>query len=432
MGNQAPGVIPIYATGSGTAYVSGNSAIRILFTNPTWSSYSAYNAHMATGVFGQSSYQDFRKAKTGDTVIGGKTIIGYMGNFDNANVGTSNVHLHISYNDAETDYMAVDETEDPTIFLKAKYLKYAVGWNNRGPFSCVDSAGSGGVDVYFLVDLTGSFEDDLVNFKSQAPGIIASLKAKNANTRFGLGKFEDYPIYPFGEASYGDQAYQRLVDLTTDTTLILNAINGLYTRNGYDIPESQLTALFQAATGAGQDLSGLGYSNASISAGQQASFRKDANKLILLWTDAPFHNPGDSGNIAYPGPSKAQVASAILSAGINNCDRLPCSPGFSSTDHTEAAAVEGLDESGLRAMVVGISSGSDGLSDLQDIARLTGARAPENGVDCDSDGTLDISPGGPLVCGISTTGDGIGAAIESLVEAALIIKYTSFLPVIHD
>lgn len=242
------------------------------------------------------------------------------------------------------------------------------------------------VDVYMLVDLTGSFYDDLPIFKAQAPEIIADLQASNPNTRFGLGKFEDYPIFPFGDASYGDKAYERLVDLTFDTDLVLDTINGLFTRNGLDWPESQLPALYQAATGAGQDLSGVGYPGASIPPGQQANFRDRATKIFLLWTDAPFHYPGDPGNIPYPGPSFDETVDAILA----------------------------LDP----PMVIGISSGGGGYSDLAAMARATNALAPRGGVDCDGDGAIDLAEGEPLVCTISYSGAGIAEAIVALVEAA--------------
>jgi hypothetical protein len=234
-------------------------------------------------------------------------------------------------------------------------------------------------------------------FSKQVPGILSSLRASNANTRFGLGKFEDYPINPFGSAASGDKAYERLVDLTFDTCVISNTVAGLITRNGADGPESQLPALYQAATGAGQDLSGAGYPGASIPAGQQASFRDGAAKLFLLWTDAAFHLPGDPGDIPYPGPSFAETVNAILDP----------------------------------PKVIGISSGTGGVPDLEDIATATGALAPAGGVDCDDDGTMDIATGEPLVCTIATTGAGIGEAITALVEAGTESAARSvFLPVV--
>lgn len=249
---------------------------------------------------------------------------------------------------------------------------------------------AGALDVFLLVDLSGSFWDDLPVFKTQAPDIISSLRASNPDSRFGLAKFEDYPIPPFGSAAAGDKAYERLVDLTFDTDVVLDTISALFTRFGDDAPQSQLPALYQAATGAGQDLSGVGFPGASIPPGQQANFRDGVTKLFLLWTDAPFHQPGDPGAIPYPGPSFSETVDAILA----------------------------LDP----PKVIGISSGPFGVPDLQQIAEATGAVAPTDGVDCDGDGAIDIAEGEPLVCSIATSGEGIGEAITALVEAASVMR----------
>jgi hypothetical protein len=247
---------------------------------------------------------------------------------------------------------------------------------------------AGALDLFLLVDLSGSFADDLPVFQAQAPGIIDSLKTLNPNVRFGLGRFEDYPISPFGSAADSDQAYARVTDLTFDTEAVKTVVSSLTTKNGADAPQSQLAALYQAATGAGQDLSGSGFPGASILAGQQANFRNPATKLFLLWTDAAFHLPGDPGDIPYPGPS------------------------FTDT----IAAIEALDP----PMVMGISiDPDDGLGDLTDMATATNAFAPAGGVDCDGDGTADIGEGGPLVCELSSFGAGIGEALVNIVEAAV-------------
>lgn len=250
-------------------------------------------------------------------------------------------------------------------------------------------AGYSPLDVYMLVDLSGSFADDLPIFKAQAPNMIMNLEASFPGTRFGLGKFEDYPIHPFGDASSGDKAYERIIDLTFDTDAVLSCISSLFTRYGEDGPQSQLPALYQAATGAGQDLSGVGFPGASIPPGQQANFRDGATKLFVLWTDAPFHNPGDPGTIPYPGPSFDETVEAINS----------------------------LDP----PMVIGISSGSGGVADLRRMAVATGALAPAGGVDTNGDGIIDILEGQPLVCAISPSGVGIAEAIEALVGAAAVL-----------
>lgn len=246
---------------------------------------------------------------------------------------------------------------------------------------------AGDVDLFFLVDLSQSFADDLPVFQAQAPGIIDSIKAANPNVRFGLARFEDYPIPPFGSAAHGDVAYERLIDLTFVTEAVKTLIAGLTTRSGADEPQCQLTALYQAASGAGQDL-GPGYPGASIPANQQANFRDGATKLFLMWTDASFHQPDDPGDIPYPGPTFVETV----------------------------AAIEALDP----PMVLGISvEPHAGLDDLKNMAFATGAIAPEGGVDCDGDGVVDILEGQPLVCLISEFGAGIGATIVNIVSAAV-------------
>lgn len=252
----------------------------------------------------------------------------------------------------------------------------------------------GALDVFFLVDLSGSFTDDLPIFQAQAPGIISNIQALNINSHFGLGRFEDYPINPFGSAAAGDVAYERLLDIgatlpgLNNAESMLNLIGNLTTRSGLDLPQSQLVALYQACTGAGQDLLGVGYPGASIPSGQEANFRNGATKLFLMYTDAAFHLPNDPGDIPYPGPTFAETV----------------------------AAIEALDP----PMVLGISvDPHDGLDDLREMAAATDSFAPEGGLDCDGDGVVDVAAGEPMVCLISEFGAGIGDTIVNIVEAAI-------------
>jgi hypothetical protein len=58
------------------------------------------------------------------------------------------------------------------------------------------------------------------------------------------------------------------------------------------------------------------------------------------------------------------------------------------------------------------------LSDLERIVMATGTFAPAGGVDCNNDGAIDIPAGSPIICSISSTGEGIGEAIVAVVGAA--------------
>lgn len=276
--------------------------------------------------------------------------------------------------------------------------RYAQTRNMPAPVSTVDPAAL--IDVNLLVDLSGSFADDLPSFKVQVPQLIDDLAAQFSGQfgiKFSLGTFQDYPIAPFGSAALGDVAYHLLEDFNkqdnpdNNAGVVKKAIADLSTVSGSggDDPQSQLAALFQTVTGAGQVIAAPN-AGASIT-GQKAHFRQGATKIILLFTDAGFHNPGDPGDppasIPYPGPS------------------------FDDT----VAAIKAVDP----PMVIGISSGGGGVSDLQHIAAATGALAPAGGADCDNNGTVDVPAGAPLVCTTSATSDGIGKAVAAVIQAGI-------------
>lgn len=114
------------------------------------------------------------------------------------------------------------------------------------------------------------------------------LEDFNPDVHFGLATFSDYPFGSFGTPGI-DLPYIRDVDLAklnnADGTLdaFLDTVNNLVILSGNDGPESQLVALYQIVTGAGQvvdlapyDLSGTFV----IDAGQGMSFREDALKIM--------------------------------------------------------------------------------------------------------------------------------------------------------
>lgn len=253
------------------------------------------------------------------------------------------------------------------------------------------------LDVFFLVDTTGSFSDDLPEFKSDALSIMDGILAANSDTRFGLGDFRDYPMSPYGGSA--DYAYQRVLDFPSDPTdnnkvATNTAIQALTIGWGNDAPESQLVALYQMATGSGQ--TGVpGCPSCDIAAGQDASFRSGAIKLASLWTDAGFHDSGTE--TSYPGPTYAQTIAAL-----------------NALRRRRALQFEGT---GVR--VVGVARGSDAaaLRDLTEVAEDTGAVATED-YDCNGDGTIDIFEGEAIVCP-GGTGDAITAAFESVVKATV-------------
>ena len=131
------------------------------------------------------------------------------------------------------------------------------------------------LDFTFLVDLSGSFFDDLPNFVASAKQIAVDLRADNPDVKFAIASFVDLPVSPYGSA--GDYLYKAELALTDDAAAFEATLDGLTTFNGGDFPESQWVGLWRAANGIGLNL------------------RTGSSRVIYMATDAPAHDASDYG-----------------------------------------------------------------------------------------------------------------------------------------
>ena len=131
------------------------------------------------------------------------------------------------------------------------------------------------LDFTFLVDLSGSFFDDLPNFVASAKQIAADLRADNPDVKFAIASFIDRPVSPYGAS--GDYLYQAELALTDDVAAFEATLDGLSTRSGGDFPEAQWVGLWRAANGVGLNL------------------REGSSRIIYMATDAPAHSAADYG-----------------------------------------------------------------------------------------------------------------------------------------
>ncbi len=149
------------------------------------------------------------------------------------------------------------------------------------------------VDIMFLIDVSGSYGDDLAVFRARANEIISAFEEAGQDVQISVASFSDFPISPYGGAV--DYAFRLDQPLTDDFSLVTTAINNLDLLYGRDGPESQLEALFQggeAATG----------------------WREGALPIIFLATDAGFHNSDDEPD--YPGHGLTETVDSLVSKGI--------------------------------------------------------------------------------------------------------------------
>ncbi|MCC6878029.1 MAG: hypothetical protein IT378_27200 [Sandaracinaceae bacterium] len=228
----------------------------------------------------------------------------------------------------------------------------------------------GRADVLFLVDVTASMQDEIDQIAAGlrdriAPGITAAVP----DSFLGVASLGDFPEGMCGDA--GDRPFQLLLPMTNDLNAVQAAVGALTIGNGLDRPEAQVEALYQVATGMGLGVyvppsfgcprGGVGY----------PCFRLDALPIVVLFTDAPFHN-GPSGN-----PYR--------------CTVFP-------PPHTYSEMLEALSRLDIR--VIGMYSGDgEGLNDINRVAVDTGA----------------VDDGSPLVFNIGERGERLSTSVVDAI-----------------
>jgi Uncharacterized protein conserved in bacteria (DUF2272) len=170
------------------------------------------------------------------------------------------------------------------------------------------------VDIGVVVDVSGSFDDDLANFRDEVGAIVSLVTAVYPQTRFGLATFQDYPLNDWGDST--DIPHSLIKDIGPSGAFIAG-VNAISAAGGGDTPEGQLVSLYQSITGKGQVVPSSLDGGYTIPAGLNFNFRPGSARIILLWTDASFHEP--SNTPAYPGPSLVDVINA---ASFLNARRL--------------------------------------------------------------------------------------------------------------
>jgi hypothetical protein len=232
-------------------------------------------------------------------------------------------------------------------------------------------------DVFFLVDTTGSMGGCIANIKANLSSrMIPGIRTRIRDAAFGVGHFDDFPTGGYGSGD--DTPFTVLQAMTLDIATAQAGVNLIPQHYGNDWEESQVEALYQTATG-----EGLG-SWVDAWAGPDCRgapcFRSGALPIVLLFTDAPFHN-GPDGRAPYSG---------ILP--------LP---------HVWSEAIEELN--GIHAKVLGlVSSGGSDRSDpawahVEDTVVATGA--------------VDLMTGRPIMFNIGYDASGLTDGVIDAVEA---------------
>lgn len=211
------------------------------------------------------------------------------------------------------------------------------------------------MDVFMNMDTTGSMSQELQNLQTTlANSIIPQIQMQLPNTQFGVGSFEDFPLDGYG-SSGSDQPFQLAQQITNDILAVQSAVIGLSLGNGVDIPESNIEALYQIATGEG--LAGPGGTNVpanNVGIGG-VGFREGALPVIVSITDAISHDTAS-----------------------NACSEEQYSGAVAGVAHSQQQAVDAL--GAICGRVIQIAAGSTGActayADAVEFAEATGSVVP--------------------------------------------------------
>lgn len=262
-----------------------------------------------------------------------------------------------------------------TLLPARKKLQIAAGEARTIPYALTLPAATLPLDVFFLVDTTQSMTSTISGLRHGMARIVEDLAGRDIDVNFGVGEYKDYPTPGYGDPLAGDFPYRRLREIGPADASLAAALEQLKASGGGDIPESQLTGLYQAVTGEGE----AGF----VPPGEDGDFRPNSLRVIVNMTDAPFND-----SLAHPAPQFQAVAAELSAAGVLQIGLAIFGPN----------GVQGAQSS------------------LSGMASATGALAPDGGVDCDGDRVVDIAAGDPLVCEIR---DEVSAGVLDLAPAIL-------------
>lgn len=152
------------------------------------------------------------------------------------------------------------------------------------------------VDLYYLMDLSKSMEDDKEKLSALGDLLSETMQNITSNFRLGFGSFVDKVVMPYVStvprkllepcdgcaAPYG---YKHHMPLNTDTSAFSGEVKRAQVSGNLDAPEGGFDAIMQA-----------------IVCEDMIGWREKARRLLVFSTDAGFHYAGDGklGGIVKP------------------------------------------------------------------------------------------------------------------------------------
>ena len=172
------------------------------------------------------------------------------------------------------------------------------------------------LDVFFLMDTTGSMYGEISNLQGALTStVVPGIQAAVANSQFGVGALEDFPVDPYGNTAGSacgrggdaapDQPFKLRTAITGTISSVQAGVNSLSNGPnapigcGNDWPEGGIEAVYQVSTGAGLSGPGLTSVPANHSGIGGVGFRAGTMPVIVDISDASSHGVGETGSCSY-------------------------------------------------------------------------------------------------------------------------------------
>jgi hypothetical protein len=300
------------------------------------------------------------------------------------------------------------------------------------------------LDVFFLMDTTGSMYGEISNLQSALTGtVVPGIKAAVPNAQFGVGALEDFPVDGYGNLAGSDcgrggeaapdQPFKLRQAITADVTLVQAGVNSLSNGTGpigcgADWPEGGLEAVYQVATGEGL----TGPAPTSVPANHTGvggvAFRAGSMPVVVDITDAMSHGVGETGSCVSTGEVTAYDANVAA---------------FAHSRAQTKAALAGICARvvGVAAIQTSLDATCSGQEYIEDLATTTGARVPPEAWDvggrpagcaagqcCTSFGGAGRAPDAQGLCPVVflANPDGSGVTSSIVTGIQMLTRFATF------
>lgn len=163
------------------------------------------------------------------------------------------------------------------------------------------------VDLYYLMDLSGSMVEDLKKFPALGESIAKEMKNITSNFRLGFGGFVDKPRAPYIDTqpqslvSVPAFGFHNQLGLTEDFRDFQRTVERVNISGNVDNPEGTMDALMQIAVCPKE----IGWTD-----------KQSARRLVIVITDAGYHVAGDGllGGVVKPNDGHCYTANGRYTA----------------------------------------------------------------------------------------------------------------------